>query len=74
LPKVYVQNASLEIAWSHVALEGGTIAGEVLTPFLTQGDEGLDVNSPRDWRLLEMMVEDGSATLPAIDRAPFPDK
>jgi CMP-N,N'-diacetyllegionaminic acid synthase len=74
LPKVYVQNASLEIAWSRVALEGGTIAGEVLTPFLTEGDEGLDVNSPRDWRMLEMMVEDGSATLPAIDRAPFPDK
>lgn len=72
LPKVYTQNASLEIAWSRVALEEGTIAGEVLTPFLTEGDEGLDVNSPRDWRLLEMMVEDGSATLPAIDRPPYP--
>lgn len=68
LPKIYVQNASLEIAWTRVALESATIAGDVLTPFLTQGDEGLDVNSPRDWRLLEMMVADGSATLPLVDR------
>lgn len=70
LPKVYVQNASLEIAWTRVALEQGTIAGEVITPFLTEEDEGLDVNSQHDWRLLEMMVADGSATLPAIDRPP----
>jgi CMP-N-acetylneuraminic acid synthetase len=72
LPKVYVQNASLEIAWSRVALDGGTIAGEVLTPFLTRDDEGLDVNSQRDWRLLEMMVARGEATLPAVRGAPYP--
>ncbi len=71
LPPVYAQNASLEIAWTRVALDGGTIAGETLTPFLTEGDEGYDVNSPRDWRLLEMMIADGSATLPPIDAAPF---
>ena len=71
LPKVYVQNASLEIAWTRVALETGTIAGEVITPFLTENDEGLDVNSQYDWRLLEMMVADGSATLPDVDRAPI---
>ena len=71
LPKVYVQNASLEIAWTRVALEQGTIAGEVLTPFLTEGDEGLDVNSQYDWQLLEKMVSDGSAKLPEIDRPAF---
>lgn len=71
LPKVYVQNASLEIAWTRVALEQGTIAGEVLTPFLTEGDEGLDVNSKYDWKLLEIMVADGLSTLPRIDRSPF---
>lgn len=71
LPRVYVQNASLEIAWTRVALEKGTIAGEVITPFLTEHDEGLDVNSQYDWKLLEMMVGDGSATLPQIDRPPF---
>ncbi|ANP46830.1 acylneuraminate cytidylyltransferase family protein [Candidatus Viadribacter manganicus] len=71
LPEVYVQNASLEIAWSRVALEHGSIAGEILTPFLTQGDEGFDVNRPRDWRLLEMALERGEASLPEIDRLPF---
>jgi CMP-N,N'-diacetyllegionaminic acid synthase len=71
LPPVYVQNASLEIAWTRVPLEMGTIAGGVLTPFLTEGDEGFDVNRPRDWRLLEMALERGEATLPEIDRPPY---
>ncbi|WP_213272815.1 acylneuraminate cytidylyltransferase family protein [Hyphomonas sp.] len=71
LPKVYVQNASLEIAWSRVALEGGTISGEVLTPFLTYTDEGLDVNSQHDWRMLEAMVDGGEATLPTVNMPPY---
>jgi CMP-N,N'-diacetyllegionaminic acid synthase len=71
LPPVYVQNASLEIAWTRVPLELGSIAGEVLTPFLTEGDEGFDVNRPDDWRLLEMALQRGETSLPEIDRLPF---
>lgn len=71
LPPVYVQNASLEIAWTRVALQGNSIAGDVLTPFLTEGDEGFDVNRPKDWRLLEMALQGGEATLPEIDRPAF---
>jgi CMP-N,N'-diacetyllegionaminic acid synthase len=71
LPPIYVQNASLEIAWTRAPLEMNSIAGQVLTPFLTEGDEGFDVNRPRDWRLLEMALERGEATLPEIDRPPF---
>lgn len=71
LPEVYVQNASLEIAWSRVPLEMASIAGEVLTPFLTEGDEGFDVNRPRDWKLLEMALASGEASLPTIDRPAF---
>jgi CMP-N,N'-diacetyllegionaminic acid synthase len=71
LPEVYVQNASLEIAWTRVPLEMNSIAGEALTPFFTQGDEGFDVNRPRDWRLLEMALERGDAALPHVDRPPF---
>jgi CMP-N,N'-diacetyllegionaminic acid synthase len=71
LPEVYVQNASLEIAWTRVPLEMNSIAGEALTPFLTQGDEGFDVNRPRDWRLLEMALERGEASLPDVDCPPF---
>ncbi len=66
LPEVYVQNASLEIAWSRVVREGRTIAGQVLTPFLTTDDEGLDVNSEFDWWRAERLLASGTAALPPI--------
>ncbi|MFQ5563984.1 MAG: acylneuraminate cytidylyltransferase family protein [Parvularculaceae bacterium] len=71
LPRVHVQNASLEIAWTRVATEGGTIAGDAVAPFLTRDDEGVDLNRPADWRLLELMLADGTARLPEIDRPAF---
>jgi CMP-N,N'-diacetyllegionaminic acid synthase len=71
LPEVFVQNASLEIAWSRVVLQGRTIAGEVLVPFFTEGDEGLDVNDERDWWWAERLLADGRATLPPITRPPY---
>lgn len=71
LPTVYVQNASLEIAWSRVALEGRTIAGNTLLPFITEGDEGIDINNPEDWWYAEHMLREGAARLPTIDRAPY---
>ncbi len=70
LPLVYVQNASLEIAWTRVVFEGRTIAGEVLTPFLTEGYEGFDINQPRDLSLAEELLRDGVVKLPAISMAP----
>jgi len=69
LPLVHVQNASLEIAWSRVVLEGRTIAGHVLMPFLTRDEEGFDVNQPYDWALAEQMVAAGTARLPAVSKA-----
>jgi CMP-N,N'-diacetyllegionaminic acid synthase len=71
LPEVYVQNASLEIAWSRVVFAEKTIAGTVLMPFLTQGHEGFDVNKPYDWELAEHMVQTGAAQLPTIPRPAF---
>ena len=47
LPAVYVQNASLEIAWTRV-VHAATISGTVMLPFFTEGDEGLDINRPKD--------------------------
>lgn len=64
LPPVFVQNASLELAWTRVPLEQGTIAGTVLTPFFTEGYEGVDVNEPRDWWYAEYLVATGAARLP----------
>ena len=72
LPEVYVQNASLEIAWTRVPLERGTIAGDVVLPFLTRLHEGRDINSPEDWRAVELLVDEGGAELPQILVSPWP--
>lgn len=72
LPEIYVQNASLEIAWSRVALEGRTIAGHVVMPFLTRDAEGFDVNHPYDWELAEQMLKSHRARLPNVPETPFP--
>jgi N-acylneuraminate cytidylyltransferase len=73
LPEVFVQNASLEIAWSRVALDGRTIAGNVVIPFLTQDLEGVDVNDPRDWDWAERLIATRSDALPTVDTPPFPE-
>ena len=71
LPEVYVQNASLEIAWSRVVFEGRTIAGTTLLPFFTEGDEGIDINTAEDWWYAEHLLAQGRAALPAMDRQPY---
>ncbi len=72
LPPVHVQNASLEIAWVRVVTEQGSISGETIAPFLTQGDEGFDINQPEDWWLAEHMLATGAATLPEVASSPYP--
>ena len=71
LPEVYAQNASLEIAWTRVVIEGRTIAGNVLMPFFTKDYEGFDVNSAYDWTLAEHLVNSGQARLPSITQPPW---
>ena len=71
LPPVYVQNASLEIAWTRVVFERRTIAGDVLVPFLTEGYEGFDINDPTDWMVAERLIADGTVRLPRVPQAPF---
>ena len=66
LPTVYVQNASLEIAWTRVVGERRTIAGDVLVPFLTEGYEGFDINDEYDWSMAERLLADGTVTLPSL--------
>jgi N-acylneuraminate cytidylyltransferase len=72
LPTVHVQNASLEIAWTRVVRETKTIAGTLLMPFLTEGEEGFDINDPYDWWRAEEMIRRGDAILPPVPRAPYP--
>ena len=66
LPPVYVQNASLEMAWCRVVFERRTIAGDVVVPFVTEGYEGFDINDPYDWMMAEQLIRDGAAKLPAL--------
>lgn len=72
LPEVYVQNASLEIAWSRVVRAGGNIAGSVVMPFFTEGLEGFDVNSEADWDRALRHIEKDAACLPPISQSPYP--
>lgn len=71
LPEVFVQNASLELAWTRLVFEEYSIAGSVLAPFLTSEEEGLDVNQEFDWWKAERLIEQGGAILPEITIKPF---
>jgi N-acylneuraminate cytidylyltransferase len=71
LPPVYVQNASLEIAWTRVVLERRTIAGDVIAPFMTEGYEGFDINDPQDWLMAERLLAEGVVQLPRVPQAPY---
>jgi N-acylneuraminate cytidylyltransferase len=66
LPVIYVQNASLEIAWTRTVRDTRTIAGVNIVPFVTEGCEGLDVNHPRDWQMAELLLNRGEAVLPIV--------
>jgi CMP-N-acetylneuraminic acid synthetase len=71
LPRVYVQNSALEIAWTRVVTETGTREGRVLAPFLTDGYEGFNVDDEEDWARAEALIAAGRAALPPIDREPY---
>jgi N-acylneuraminate cytidylyltransferase len=72
LPRVYVQNSALEIAWTRVVTETGTREGHVLAPFLTTGHEGFNVDDEDDWERAEALLASGRVTLPDVDRDPYP--
>lgn len=65
LPEVYVQNSSLEIAWTRITANG-EIAGERVLPFFTEGMEGFTVDYEDDWARAEQLVASGAAALPAV--------
>mgnify|MGYP000601138388 FL=1 len=71
LPEVWVQNASLEIAWVSVVKSFGTISGESVMPYISTGMEGFDINSPEDWLIAENYLAQGLVSLPQINSASF---
>jgi N-acylneuraminate cytidylyltransferase len=68
LPPVYVQNSSLEIAWTRVLDDPGDIAGRRVVPFFTQGWEGFSIDYSEDLALAARAVERGQAQLPLIEQ------
>jgi CMP-N,N'-diacetyllegionaminic acid synthase len=72
LPPVYVQNSSLEIAWTRVVEATGTREGRMLAPFLTAGYEGLNIDDEEDFARAEQLIAEGRASLVAVAREPYP--
>jgi len=71
LPEIFVQNGSLEIAWTSVVSNQNSISGSNITPFFTEDFEGFDINKEEDWLLAEQYVENNFAKLQNIDVLPF---
>ena len=65
LPTFYVQNSSLEMAWTANIETHGTIHGRKVVPFLTEGLEGCVLDYPEDWDRAVALVEAG-AVLPPL--------
>lgn len=66
LPEVYVQNSSLEIAWTRVLDDPGDIAGRRVVPFLTEAAEGLSIDYFDDVTQAEALLASGEADLPHV--------
>lgn len=71
LPEVWVQNASLEIAFSRCVLESESISGNRIAPFKTHFPEGIDINSEFDFARAKMVVDEGLYLLPEVRVDPY---
>jgi len=71
LPEIYVQNSSLEIAWTRVVSQTGTREGRVVAPYLTSGYEGLNIDDEDDWDRARRLLDAGEVALPEVER-PYP--
>jgi len=71
LPEVWVQNASLEIAFSRCVLESESISGSRIAPFKTVFPEGIDINSEFDFAKAKMVVDEGLFSLPEVRVNPY---
>lgn len=65
LPRYYVQNACIDMGWTANLTTHGTIHGKKIAPFFTEGHEGFDINTERDFREAEYLAASGQAVLPS---------
>jgi len=59
LPKIYVQNSSLEIVKTETVKKFGNNAGNIVLPFLTNKAEGFAIDYEEDWQRAELMLSSG---------------
>ena len=71
LPKVYIQNSSLEMARSCVVRQHKSREGKIIGAFLTDEFEGLAIDYESDWFWIEYLAKSGKVKLPAISQAPY---
>jgi CMP-N,N'-diacetyllegionaminic acid synthase len=64
LPEVFVQDSSLEFAWTRAVTEQGSISGARVAPFFTEGVEGFSIDYPDDWRQAEEVIAANPDLLP----------
>jgi len=68
LPPIYAQNSALEIAWKRVVSQTGTREGRGVTPLLTEGYEGFNIDDEDDWESARRLVDSGAVDLPDVER------
>ena len=56
LERVYCQNACIHIAKTEVLEKYKNVTGDIIKPFLTTGDEGIDINTPDDLAYAEWVM------------------
>ena len=66
LPTFYVQNSSLEMAWTANVETHGTIHGRKVAPFFTEGYEGFSLDYPEQWEQAERLMADASVPRPRM--------
>ena len=66
LPEIYVQNASLEIAWVNMTRKTNSISGNKIIPYFSKDYEGFDINYPIDVLVGQYLVKEKQASLPEI--------
>jgi len=71
LPKIYVQNSSLEMAWTKVISETNSQEGNLIAPFFTDEDEGLSIDYPEDFDYVKLRLKKGDVVLSKITLEPY---
>lgn len=59
LGPVYVQNGCIHIAWTATLEKFGNVSGERIRPFFTEGNEGVDINTPQDLEYAKWLMGRG---------------